>query len=145
MYRDENLSVKPKELERRGGARYSEAAISLVDAIYNDKKEVHVVNILNQGALEFMEDDDTVEISAVVGKNGATPIPVRNFKNRHVMELMRTVKAYERHTVLAALNGDEKEAIQALLIHPLVGDYHKAVACFQEMKEAHKAYLPQFH
>ncbi len=145
LYRDENLSVKPKELESRGGARYSEAAISLVDAIYNDKQEVHVINTLNQGALEFMAADDSVEISAIVGKNGVSPIPVKNFKNRHVMELMQTVKAYERHTVLAAMNGDEDEAIKALLIHPLVGDYNKAVACFQEMKEAHKAYLPQFH
>ncbi len=145
LYRDENLSVKPKELESRGGARYSEAAISLVDAIYNDKQEVHVINTLNQGALEFMAADDSVEISAIVGKNGVSPIPVKNFKNRHVMELMQTVKAYERHTVLAAMNGDEDEAIKALLIHPLVGDYNKAVACFKEMKEAHKAYLPQFH
>lgn len=145
LYRDENLSVKPKELESRGGARYSEAAISLVDAIYNDKQEVHVINTLNQGALEFMAADDSVEISAIVGKNGVSPIPVKNFKNRHVMELMKTVKAYERHTVLAAMNGDEDEAIKALLIHPLVGDYNKAVACFKEMKEAHKAYLPQFH
>lgn len=144
LYRDENLSVKPKELESRGGARYSEAAISLVDAIYNDKKEVHVVNTLNHGALEFMADDDSVEISAIIGKNGVTPVPIRGFKNQHVMELMQTVKAYERHTVQAAINGDEDEAIKALLIHPLIGDYNKATACFKEMKEAHKAYLPQF-
>ncbi|QHQ59744.1 6-phospho-beta-glucosidase [Anaerocolumna sedimenticola] len=144
LYKDENLSVKPKELENRGGARYSEAAISLVDAIYNDKQEVHVVNTLNQGALEFMAEDDSVEISAVIGKNGVTPIPIRGFKNKHIMELMQTVKAYERHTVEAAIHGDEAEAMQALLIHPLVGDYNKARACFNEMKEAHKIYLPQF-
>ncbi|WMJ86090.1 6-phospho-beta-glucosidase [Anaerocolumna sp. MB42-C2] len=144
LYQDENLSVKPKELENRGGARYSEAAISLVDAIYNDKQEVHVVNTLNQGALEFMAEDDSVEISAVIGKNGVRPIPIKGFKNKHIMELMKTVKAYERHTVEAAIHGDEAEAMQALLIHPLVGDYNKGRACFNEMKQAHKAYLPQF-
>ena len=144
LYQDENLSVKPKELENRGGARYSEAAISLVDAIYNDKQEVHVVNTLNQGALEFMADDDSVEISAVISKNGVKPIPIKGFKNKHIMELMKTVKAYERHTVEAAIHGDEAEAMQALLIHPLVGDYNKARECFNEMKQAHKVYLPQF-
>ena len=144
LYQDENLSVKPKELENRGGARYSEAAISLVDAIYNDKQEVHVVNTLNQGALEFMADDDSVEISAVIGKNGVRPIQIKGFQNKHIMELMKTVKAYERHTVEAAIHGDEAEAMQALLIHPLVGDYNKGRACFNEMKQAHKAYLPQF-
>lgn len=144
LYQDESLSVKPKELESRGGARYSEAAVSLVDAIYNDRQEVHVVNILNRGALEFMEEDDSVEIAAIIGKNGVTPVPVRGFKNRHIMELMKTVKAYERHTVQSAINGDEDEAMKALLIHPLVGDYNKARLCFEEMKQAHKNYLPQF-
>ncbi len=144
LYQQEELKDKPKELEKRGGARYSEAAISLVDAIYNDKREIHVVNVRNQGALEFMEAEDTVEISAVIGSSGASPIPVKNFNNPHVIELMRTVKAYERHTVKAAVNGDDEEAMRALLIHPLVGDYHKAKLCYEEMKEAHREYLPQF-
>ncbi len=144
QYGETSLAEKPKELEKRGGARYSEAAISLVDAIYNDKQEVHVVNVLNHNALDFMEADDSVEISAIVGKNGVVPIPIRNFKNQHVIDIMRTVKAYERHTVQAAIHGDDSEAIKALLIHPLIGDYHKAKDCYEEMKQAHKAYLPQF-
>lgn len=144
QYQQKTLADKPKELEMRGGARYSEAAISLVDAIYNDKREVHVVNILNQGALEFMAEKDTVEIAAVIGRNGAVPVPIRNFTNKHVIELMQTVKAYEHHTVRAAIDGDDDEAIKALLIHPLVGDYNKAMQCYSEMKLAHRAYLPQF-
>ncbi len=144
QYSDLTLAEKPKELEKRGGARYSEAAISLVNAIYNDKKEIHVVNVLNQNALDFMEADDTVEIAAVIGRKGVIPVPVRNFTNQHVMELMKTVKAYERHTVQAAIHGDDEEAMKALLIHPLVGDFNKAKACYEEMKQAHKAYLPQF-
>ncbi len=144
LYQQEELKDKPKELEKRGGARYSEAAISLVDAIYNDKQEIHVVNVRNQGALEFMEDEDTVEIPAVIGRAGARPLPVRDFQNRHIIELMRTVKAYERHTVNAAVSGSDDEAMKALLIHPLIGDYNKAKLCYEEMKQAHKEYLPQF-
>ena len=34
--------------------------------------------------------------------------------------------------------------LNALLVHPLVGDWEKAQRCFEEMKQAHKAYLPQF-
>ncbi len=145
LYKQEALADKPKELEKRGGARYSEAAMSLVDAIYNDKQELHVVNVLNQGALEFMAEDDTVEIAAVIGRDGATPIPINNFANEHIMELMQTVKAYERHTVKAAMEGDDDEAMKALLIHPLVGDYNKAKKCYEEMKLANQSYLPQFY
>ena len=40
--------------------------------------------------------------------------------------------------------GDKEEAMRALVINPLVGDLKTASACFDEMLEAHKDYLPQF-
>lgn len=144
IYSDAALHTKPELLSSRGGANYSEVAISLVDAIYNDKQEVHVVNVLNRGALDFMEDTDAVEVRAVIGRDGAKPIKVEGFENRHIIDYMRMVKAYERETVAAAVTGSEDAAMRALLMNPLVGDYDAAHACFQELKEAHKAYLPQF-
>lgn len=145
IYSDAALHTKPELLSSRGGANYSEVAISLVDAIYNDKQEVHVVNVLNRGALDFMEDTDAVEVRAVIGRDGAKPIKVEGFENRHIIDYMRMVKAYERETVSAAVTGSEDAAMRALLMNPLVGDYDAAYACFQELKEAHKAYLPQFY
>ena len=47
-------------------------------------------------------------------------------------------------TVEAAKTGSNEAALNALLVHPLVGDWEKALNCFNEMKEAHKDYLPQF-
>lgn len=143
IYADSELHSKPELLSRRGGSRYSEAAINLVDSIYNDKQDVQVVNILNNGAIDFMQDDDAIEINAIIGKNGATPIKA-NFQNDHIKEYMLMMKAYERHAVNAAITGDEDEAMRALLINPLVFDYKKAYPCFQELKEVHKEYLPQF-
>ena len=143
IYSNSELHVKPELLSKRGGSRYSEAAINLVDAIYNDKQEVHVVNILNKGAIPFMGDNDAVEVNAIIGKNGATPIKT-NYFNQHIAELMHTIKAYEKHAVKAALEGDIDEAIRALMINPLVFDHQKAWDCFHELMEAHKQYLPQF-
>lgn len=143
IYSNSELHVKPELLSKRGGSRYSEVAINLVDSIYNDKNDIQVVNILNKGAIDFMDDNDVVEISARIGKNGATPIKT-NFKNEHIKEYMKLMKAYEKHSVNAALNGDEDEAMRALMINPLVWDYKKAYSCFQELKEAHKVHLPQF-
>ncbi|WP_276355292.1 6-phospho-beta-glucosidase [Cohnella caldifontis] len=145
IYSDSELHTKPELLSSRGGANYSEVAISLVDAIYNDKQEFHVVNLLNQGALPFMEDRDAVEVGAVIGKDGAKPVQIRDFDNRHIIDYMRMVKAYERETVAAAVTGSEDAAMRALLMNPLVGDYDAARACFDELKEAHKEYLPQFY
>ena len=144
LYANSELHEKPEQLSQRGGAMYSEVAVSLVDAIYNDKQEVHVVNILNNGALNFMADDDAVEICAIIGKDGAKPVKVNDLDNPHIIETMRMVKAYERHAVEAAIHGDDYEAMRSLMINPLVGDYDTAKACYEELKEAHKDLLPQF-
>ena len=144
LYRDENLREKPALLDKRGGHKYSLAAVSLIDAIANDKRDVQVVNILNRGALPFMENDDAIEIAAVIGSDGATAVPIKPSWNDHMSGLMRAMKIYERYTVKAAVTGSEADAMRALLAHPLVGDWARARACFDEMKAAHRAYLPQF-
>jgi len=144
MYQDANLYVKPEELSKRGGAMYSEVAVSLAESIWTDNKAFHIVNILNKGALDFMEDDDVVEISASVGKDGATPVSLKTPVSRYIKSLMRTVKTYERYAVEAALHGSRDDAIRALMANPIIVDVDAAKACFDEMLEAHKEYLPQF-
>lgn len=143
IYSNSALHTKPELLSKRGGARYSEVAINLVDSIYNDKRDIQVVNVLNKGAIPFMDDNDAVEVCAIIGKDGAEPIKT-NCNNEHIKEIMKMMKAYEKHAVKAALTGDEDEALRALMINPLVFDYHKAKPCFDELKEAHKLHLPQF-
>ena len=54
------------------------------------------------------------------------------------------IKAYEKHAVKAAIYGDKKEAMRALMSNPLVADLKTASDCFDELLEAHKDYLPQF-
>jgi len=143
LYKNSELHTKPAQLSKRGGARYSEVAISLVNSIWNDLNDIQVVNILNHGALDFLADDDAIEIRAYIGKNGATPIPA-HFDNDHIKEYIKQVKAYEKHAVKAAIYGDRNEALRALVMNPLVGDLKTAEACFDELLEAHKEYLPQF-
>ncbi len=142
-YSDVSLYSKPEELSKRGGARYSEVAINLVNSIYNDINDIQVVNCLNNGAIPFMDDNDAVEVCARIGKDGAKVIKT-NYHNPHIEELMKQVKAYEKHAVKAALTGDKDEAMRALLVNPLVGDYKKAKPCFDELLSVHKAHLPQF-
>lgn len=144
MYRDPGLKEKPALLEQRGGAYYSTAAVSLIDAIENDRQEFHVVNVKNNGALDFMEEDDVVEVKCMVGGNGAVPVKIEKFDNDHIKGLMKAVKAYEKLAVKASLTGDYGHALAALLVHPLIGDYSKARAVLEDMLEANRAYLPRF-
>lgn len=144
LYQQAELIEKPAILEKRGGHLYSEVAVSLVSAIYNNKNEEHIVNVKNNGALDFMANDDVVEISCNVSKNGAAPLPLKNMDNDHIKDMMRIIKAYEKHTIRAGIYGDYHEALNALLIHPLVGDFRKAKDALDDLLEAHKEFLPQF-
>ncbi len=144
LYSQPELKEKPKQLEKRGGAYYSTAAISLVDAIENDKNEYHVVDVKNDGALDFLGKDDVVEIKCLVNKDGAKPVKIENFDNQYIIGLVRAVKAYEKLTVKAGLTGDYDAALTALMVHPLIGDYAKAKGVLDEMLEANKEFLPQF-
>lgn len=144
LYSNESVVTKPALLDLRGGHKYSLAAVSLIDSIANDKRDIHVVNIKNEGTLSFMDKDDIVEISAVIGKNGAQAVQVDELDNCHITGLMRIVKSYEKLTVEAARTGNDSAALNALMLHPLIGDFESAKACYEEMKQAHKQYLPQF-
>lgn len=144
MYSDPSLTVKPALLDQRGGHKYSLAAVSLIDAVANDRCNTHVVNIRNDGTLPFMEAGDVVEIAASVGAKGASAIPIEGTDNWHIIGLMRIVKEYEKFTVKAALSGSRADAMNALMLHPLIGDWASASKCFEEMLQAHRMYLPQF-
>jgi 6-phospho-beta-glucosidase len=142
-YRNPDLKEKPKELEKRGGALYSTAAVSVVDAIENDKNEYHVVNVKNKGAIPFMADNDVVEIKCVVNRSGMKPVPVSDPGIPYIKGMMQAVKAYEKLTVKAAVNGGRADAIAALMVHPLIGDFDKIKPLLDEMFEANAQYLPK--
>ena len=143
QYADLNLAAPPAELAQRGGAMYSTAAISAVESIVLNRNDLHVVAAKNNGAVPFMDDDDVVEVLCRLGRDGVVPNPVF-VHNDYIAGLMRSVKAYEKLTVKAALEGSFDAALAALMVHPLVGDYDKAKPMLCEMLEANRAFLPRF-
>ena len=142
-YKDENLDVKPKELELRGGAYYSDAACNLISSIYNDKHDIQVVDTLNKGAISNLPDDVVVEVSSIITKDGPIPIPVGKIPLQ-ALGLIQQLKAFEILTTNVALSGNYEDALVAMAINPLVQSEITARQILDEMLEAHKKYLPQF-
>lgn len=143
LYADPDLNHKPLLLEKRGGAYYSTAALAVLSAIHGDKGEVQIVNTRNNGALPGLPADSVVELPSVIDRRGAQAIPVAPMPPA-IRGLVQAVKAYEELTVLAAVEGDEQAALQALLAHPLVPSFAAAEGLWAAIKEANRAYLPQF-
>ena len=143
LYKDVNLDVKPKELEERGGAYYSDASLNLVDAIYNNRNGIHVVNVPNNGAINSLPNDAVIECSAVVGSWGAKPLAVGDL-SPNVKGLLHQVKAYEELAIEAAVYGDYDKALMALSNNPLVPDIKRAKAILDDILRENSEYLPQF-
>ena len=143
MYRDPNLTEKPALLERRGGAYYSEAAAQLIASLQADTQDQQVVDIRNDGALPDLPDDAVVEIPARVGSEGANAARLEQLAPE-MLGLVQQVKAYERLTVLAAVEGDRDAALKALLANPLVAQYKVARPLLDALLEANRAHLPNF-
>ena len=142
-YSDPKLKEKPEALARRGGARYSEAAINLIDSIYNNRKDVQIVDVVNHGLIPQMPYDSVIETNCVIGKDGAEPLK-DNDVPVSVLGLMLQVKSYEVLTIEAAVSGNRNKAFLAFLNHPLVHDAADARAALEEMLEANREYLPKF-
>lgn len=142
-YQNVELKEKPEALAKRGGARYSEAAIDLIDSIYNDRQDVQVVDVANNGTIRQLPDNVVIETNCVIGKNGAVPLEPEEVPVA-VLGLIEQVKAYEILTIEAAVSGDRTKALLALMNHPLVHDIRDARPMMEEMMEAHRDFLPQF-
>lgn len=143
IYKDVNLDVKPKQLEKRGGAFYSEAAVRLMNSIYNDTRDIQTLNVPNNGTLDFLPDDAAIEVNCVVTRHGMYPVPVKVVPTA-IKGLIAAVKSYEQLAIDAAVTGSRDLALLALAHHPLVSSANAAEQLLDEMLEQNKAYLPQF-
>ena len=143
MYRDPELAEKPKLLEKRGGAYYSEAAAQLIASLYAGTGDEQVVDIRNDGALPGLPDDAVVEIPARIHADGAHAGDFAPLAPE-LLGLVQQVKAYERLTVQAAVHGDRKAALKALLANPLVGRWNVATMLLDALLEANRQHLPRF-
>ncbi len=144
LYDDESLNIKPPQLEKRGGAYYSEAAVSLISAIHNDKKEIHTVNIKNNGAISNLEDDVVIECNAFVDKTGANPMVIGNMPSI-ISGLVHHSKAYELLTAEAGVTGNYHKALAALSTNSFIPSVTTAKKLLDDILEANKEYLPQFN
>src|SRR5436305_13953298 len=128
--------------QSRGGIHELELAIDVMDAIYNDRKEVWYVNVPNQGAISDFPDDLVVELVGYVDCNGVVPL-VQGHMPRQVVGLVKMLGEYQALAAEAAWSGNRIDAIRALASHPLVFSLYKAEAIYDEMAAAHKQYLPE--
>jgi 6-phospho-beta-glucosidase len=143
LYRDPSLTTKPKLLEQRGGAYYSEAATQLIASLATGNGDTQVVDIRNEGTISGLADDDVVELPARIEAHGPVPLPQAPLAPE-LLGLVQHVAAYERLAVTAALTGDRVLVHKALLAHPLIGQVPQADELVEALLANGAEHLPQF-
>ncbi|PSW06345.1 6-phospho-beta-glucosidase [Photobacterium lipolyticum] len=143
IYRNPELSDKPKELEKRGGQYYSEAACELMSSIFNDKRTIMHVNTRNNGAIAGLPEDCAVEMSCMITKSGPLPLNVAPFPT-DTLRLIQLMKEFESLTVEAAVTGNRNAAHKALILNPLVTTGTILEQALEETIQENLDFMPQF-
>ncbi|WP_088051725.1 6-phospho-beta-glucosidase [Virgibacillus dakarensis] len=143
LYRNPDLRMKPKELEQRGGAYYSDVACSLMDSIYNDKGDIQTVNTRNNGAISDFADESVIEANCVITKDDPNPLAIGELPYQ-VKGAILQMKAFEELVIQAAITGNYEDAYLAFIMNPLIADERDSKVLLDELLAAHQAYLPQF-
>jgi 6-phospho-beta-glucosidase len=127
----------------RGGINELELAIDVMDAIFNDRDEVHPVNVPNRGgALAGFPEDLVVEVPGRCTAAGIEPIPTPPLP-RQVRGLVMMLAEYQALAAEAAWSGTAQDAVRALAANPLVGQIDLAERLYGELAHAHRALLPE--
>ena len=142
LYKDQGLAEKPALLEQRGGAYYSEAAAQLIASLHDGAGDIQVVDVRNDGALPDLPDAAVIEVACRVDRDGAHPLPLAPLAPE-IRGLVQSAKAYEELAVEAAMSGDRRTALRALIANPLVGA-EVAEPVLEALLDANRAYLPRF-
>lgn len=143
QYAEPALTEPPPELEKRGGAYYSTAAVQLLQSMYRSDGMTHVVNVPHAGAVSGWPADWVLELSCRIDAEGAHPLPADPLPEP-MAGLIHQVKSYEMLAARAAVTGDREAALLALIANPIGPDADRAEAVLEDLIQTHAAYLPQF-
>lgn len=127
--------IEKGKLEVPDGMGYAGVMLDCIEGMQSDKGRYLVLSVENEGCLPGLADEDVVECTCLVNKDGIHPVKVEEVPE-HCYLLMRLIKMYEKKTVEAIRNKDEETAIHALMLHPLINSYSLAkelVAAYNEV------------
>ena len=113
------------QLEVPDGMGYAGVMLDCIEGMQSEKGKYLVLSVENNGSIPGLADEDVIETTCLVSKDGIQPVKVKEVPE-HCYLLIRLIKMYEKLTVEAVKNHSKETAVQALMLHPLVNSYSLA-------------------
>jgi alpha-galactosidase/6-phospho-beta-glucosidase family protein len=123
--------------------RSEEPVADIVDALASGRSLYTIVNLPNSGQIANLPKDAVVETMGVIGPTGAAGVSVGELPPALLGTILPHVVNQEL-IVEAAITGDRRLALQALVGDPLMRDFRAAPKLLDELLAAHAQHLPQF-
>lgn len=120
-----------------------EQLLNIIRALRYDTREMFAVNLPNEGTVPNLPDDAILEIPTVATAIGLLPVKTPDFSDELAAVISRRLSS-TRLTVAAALKGDRKLFVEALLLDGAVTDRAVAEMMVDEFLVTHRSNLPNF-
>ncbi len=118
---------------------YAGVAFNYIESVVQNKPIDLALCVPNRGAIAGLADDDVVEVTCMVDKDGAKPVNIGTMPEDEYL-LTRTIKRYEKLTVAAVRERSLELGTMALMQHPLVGSYSLAKQLVKEYAALNEPY-----
>jgi len=127
---------------QRGSGEHTKL-LAILQSIDADQRNTYFANLPNLGAVPNLPNDAVLELTTIATGRGLAAIQIPDFPDTLAVPLIRKIAAASI-TVDAALTGNRKLFVEALLADGSVTDPSKAEKLADELLMEHKQYLPQF-
>lgn len=130
--------AKPDE----GG--YAGVALNFIKSFVGGTPCEMVLSLPNNGAIKELKDTDVVEVSCIIEKGKVTTVKVDDIHEMQ-LNLIKTMKLYERTAAKAIAEKSKQKAVQALMVHPLVNSYKLANEIVEEFTNRFEQYTGKWN
>jgi alpha-galactosidase len=120
-----------------------EQLLDILRSIEQDERRIFFANLPNKGAVPNLPAEGILEMPAVATSTGLRPMQIFDFPDALAAIITRKLTATSL-TVDAALTGDRKLFVEALLADGSVAEPEVASKMADELLEAHRQHLPNF-
>lgn len=117
------------------GMGYAGVMLDCIEGMQSEEGKYLVLCIKNQGSLNFLDNDDIVEVTCKVSSRGIEPVEFGKIP-LYCENLIRTIKSYEKCSIEAIVTNDREKAVWALAMNPLVNSWSVARKLEEEFYNA---------
>ena len=115
----------------------------MIDSIEQDAARRYAANLPNAGLIPQLAPNAILEATCRADRDGFTHLPTEGLHPALVAPLMQRIAVHDL-TVQAALTGERKLLVEAMLLDGCISDPVSAERLVDDLLQAQKAFLPQF-